>query len=281
MKDYDFAFSLGFCCTCSEALRAEGLQYASAPFDWVGISSVLQAPRAIADDFADWFDRDLLDLWDVRILGGFTTRVYRNRKTGVGFVHEFSNAEPIETHYDRERAKYDRRIARFRENLDAAHRVLAVYMELPDGRRATEAELIEARRLLSDKYPGKEFDLLYMYEDPSCPEWKEVSASDGIVVAKMDYRTFLDGTLMHVCRHDQVRSCVRAYGRVPDRRTAEEKAAFAAARQKAKSAMFGKGRFARWLNKRLLRWFRNLEAYLETQKIMPGDRPLWFDGDGK
>ena len=281
MKEYDFAFSIGFCCTCSEALRAEGLQYTSAPFDWIGIDSVLQAPKLIAADFANWFDRDLLDLWDVRILGGFATRVYRNRKTGIGFVHEFSNADPFETCYDRERTKFDRRIARFRQNLESAQRVLVVYMELPDGRRASDDTIAEARRILREKYPGKEIDLLYMYEDPDCLEWKEVSSADGITVARMDYRTFLDGRLMHVCRHDQVRACVRAYGRVPDRRTPEEKAKFAETKLRERRSMLGKGRFERWLNKRLLRWFRDLEAYLERQRIIPGDRPLWFDGDGR
>ena len=39
-KEYDFAFSLGFSCACSESLRAEGLQFASCPFDWCPIEQL-------------------------------------------------------------------------------------------------------------------------------------------------------------------------------------------------------------------------------------------------
>ena len=282
MKEYDFAFSLGFCCTCSESLRAEGLQYSSAIFDWVGVSDVLQAPRIIASDFRDWFDRDLLDLWDVRIAGGFVTRVYRNRKTGIGFVHDFSNAEPIETHYEAARAKYDRRIARFRAQFVAARRILAVYLEVPKSGCAAAADIAEARRLLASKRPDAEIDLIYMYEDPSAEKWEIVSEGGGVTVVRADYRKFLDGRLMHLCRNDQLRACLRTLAHVEDRRTPEEKAKFAELKRNERKALLGNGsRFDMWLNKKMLRLFRNIEAYLESQKIMPADRPLWFDGDGK
>lgn len=282
MKTYDFAFSLGFCCTCSESMRAEGLQYASSPFDWVGITDILQVPRVIASDFANWFDREALQLWDVRIMSGFATRVYRNMKTGIGFVHDFSNAEPIETHYDQVKAKYDRRIARFRRDLGAARRILAVYLELPKKNCAPQAEIEEARRILKTKCPEAEVDLIYMYEDPEVREWQIVREQDGITVVKMDYRVFLKDKLMHLCRHDQVRSCLRALAEVPDRRTDAEKAKFAALKTEERRQILGGGsRLNQWLNKKLLRIFRNLEEYLENQQLIPGDRPLWFDGDGK
>lgn len=282
MREYDFVFSLGYCCTCSEALRAEGLQFASFPFDWVGISSLEQAAAVVAGDFADWFDRELLDLWDVRILGGFITRVYRNRKTGIGFVHDFSNAEPIETTYDRVRQRYDRRIERFRERMRSADRILAVYLETPKSARLTDDQLESARSLLRARYPGKTIDLLYMYEDPECSHWTADPAThEGVTAVRMDYRVFLNGELMHLCRNDQVRDCVRNLVSLGNGESAESRAKFAMEKRNEIRRALGKSRFEQWINKKLRQWFRDVEAYLETQRIMPGDRPLWFDGDGK
>ena len=282
MRKYDFVFSLGYCCTCSEALRAEGLQNASFPFDWAGISSLEQAVSVVSDDFADWFDRDLLDLWDVRILGGFVTRVYRNRKTGIGFVHDFSNAEPIETTYDRVRQRYDRRIGRFRECMRSANRILAVYLETPKSARLTDDRLEAARSLLCKRYPGKTIDLLYMYEDPACSRWEaDPVVHEGVTAVRMDYRVFLNGELMHLCRNDQVRDCMRNLVSLVNAEPAEVRAKFAFEKRNELQRALGKSRFEQWVNKKLRQWFRDIEAYLETQKIMPGDRPLWFDGDGK
>ena len=279
VKRYDFAFSMGFCCTCSASLRAEGLQFASTPFDWAGFANVLQAPKAIASNFEDWFERDLLDLYDVRMMGGFVTRVYRNRKTGIGFVHDFSNAEPFEdeAHFAAVKARYDKRIARFMGSLRAAKSILAVYLESPRYGRTPDSGIEEAQRILRSSLPGAEIDVLYMYEDPEAARWREISQHDGITVVAADYRTFLDGELMHLCRDGELRDCLRRKATMDDPRADAEKARFAAAKKAEREALLGGGsRFNRWLNKNLMQTFRNLEAYLERQKLIPGDRPLWF-----
>ena len=282
MKSYDFVFSLGYCCTCSESLRAEGLQNASFPFDWIGVPSLEQAVSIVVNDFADWFDRELLDLWDVRITGGFVTRVYRNRKTGIGFVHDFSNAEPIETTYDRVRRRYDRRIERFRKCMLSSDRILAVYLEIPKAPRLSDDRIEAVRARLCARYPGKTIDLIYMYEDPDCPHWAADPVKyEGVTAVRMDYRVFLNGELMHLCRNDQVRDCLRTLASLTNGESVEERAKFEKEKRAELKRTLGKSRFEQWVNKKLRQWFRDLEAYLETQKIMPGDRPLWFDGDGK
>ena len=284
MREYDFAFSLGFCCTLTEAMRAEGLQFASAPFDWVGVSSLGQAVRLVADDFKDWFERDLLDLWDVRISGGFVTRVYKNRKTGIGFVHDFSNVDPIEEKFDAVKKSYDKRIDRFLTRVSHSKRVLAVYMELPKIGRISNACLCDFVRTLRARFPNTELDLLYFYEDPSSQKWRVEEDSGGVTVVSADYRVMLDGKIMHLCRSDQLRECLRAFVSVPDIRTDAEKAEFDAYRRRRHAEMQAgnaQTRLGRWLNKRAARLFRDIEAYLERQKLLPADRPLWFDGDGK
>ena len=281
-KEYDFAFSLGFSCACSESLRAEGLQFESCPFDWVGVTDVLQTARIVAGGFEGWLERDDLDLWDVRILGGFATRVYRNRKTGIGFVHEFSNDAGLDAAYPAVKAKFDRRIPRFLDRLRRSRRVLAVYLEVSKNPRAADATLVEARRLLSEAFPETSFDLLYLYEDPEAKTWAaEPPVADGVTVVRLDYRTYLNGEIMHLCRNGQIRDCLRTLAHVPDVRTPEQKAAFAAFKRDEMRSSLGKGWLERKVNKKLRQLFRDLESYLEGQHILPGDRPLWFDGDGK
>ena len=278
MKTYDFALPLGYCCALSQSMRTVGLQYTSLPFDWAGISSLQQSVLQIVDDFRNWFDRDLLELWDVRICGGHVSRVYRNRKTGVGFVHEFSNSRPIEKHYEEERAKFERRIERFHKAMTTAKTVLAAYLELPTGPRLADAELVAARDALAAKFPGVKFDFVYLYEDPEASGCREERVADGVTAYAFDYRMFLNGEVMHTCRMDVIQKCLAGIARVEDPRTEEEKAKFAEFKRRERTSGLGGG--SKWrqkLNKRLLRWFRTMEEYLESQHIMPGDRPLWFD----
>ena len=62
MRNFDLAFSLGFSCGCSRALRAAGLQFASYPLDWTGSPGIVESARMIASDFAGWLERDDLEV---------------------------------------------------------------------------------------------------------------------------------------------------------------------------------------------------------------------------
>lgn len=281
MKTYDFVFSLGYACAVSQALRDLGLQRGSYPFDWVGTASPLMGAQAIADGFRDWFNREDLKLWDVRFEGGFVARVYKNLRTGFGFSHEFSNAEPIETAYAAVREKYDRRIVRFMKTLRSAKRILAVYLEDPRRPRTPGADLAQARRLIAASCPGAEVELLCFYEDESCRAAELVASADGVSVAKANYRTYLDGRLMHIADRSQIAAFLRDSVTVRDRMSEDEIRALDAAKRRKLRESLGRNRLERWVNRKLKQWYRDLEVYLIGQKLIPGDRPLWFDGDGK
>ena len=282
MKTYDLALPLGYCCALSQSMRIVGLQYASLPLDWVGIVSLKHAVQLIIDDFQNWFARDLLELWEVRICGGHVSRVYRNRKNGVGFIHEFSNGHPIEKYYEEERAKYERRIQRFYKLMASVKSVFVAYLEYPNQERLSDAELITARDALQAKFPNVQIDFAYLYEDPEVQGQREERVSEGLTAYALDYRMFLNGELMHTCKMEVIQKCLAGIARVEDLRTEAEKSKFAEFKRRERLAGLGGGsKFRQKLNKRLLRWFRNMEEYLESQHIMPGDRPLWFYGDGK
>jgi len=281
MKTYDFIFSLGYACAVTQALRDIGLQRGSYPFDWIGSGSPLMGARMVANDFFDWFNREDLRLWDVRFEGGFIARVYKNMRTGFGFSHEFSNAEPIEMTYDAVKEKYDRRIARFREKMAVSKRILAIYLEVSRKARTLDADLVETRRILCEKYPHAEIDLLYIYEDETCKTAEVVSSSDGITVVKAHYRTMQDGQVMHIADRRQIVDYLRANVTIVDAMSEAEIRALDAEKRWQLRKRLGRNRLERWVNKKLKQWYRDLEVYLIGQKLMPDDRPLWFDGDGK
>ena len=108
MKNYDFCFGCGFSCGVTQALRAANLQFASLPFDWTATPSFPRAARIAAADFAHWLDREDLELIDVRH-SGINRRIYFNRRTGFGFVHDFSLFKSPDDAYAEVAAKYERR----------------------------------------------------------------------------------------------------------------------------------------------------------------------------
>lgn len=281
MKEYDFAFSLGFSCAASESLRDLGLQRQSLPFDWTGSPSLRASVDMIAGGFAGWFDRDALRLWDVRHEGGFIARVYKNTKTGFGFSHEFSNADPIERAYDAVREKYTRRIARLMRELKTRRRILALYMESPVRPREPDAGIAASLAVLRAQCPQAEVDLVYVCEDESCGRAEGAPGPDGATVVRAHYRTSLGGRPMHICDRSQIVGFLRGNVSVEGAMTESQLKAFDAERRRRLRAALGSNPVNRWINKKLRQWYRDLEVYLVGQHLVPGDRPLWFDGDGK
>lgn len=281
MKEYDFAFSLGFSCAASESLRDIGLQKTSLPFDWTGSPSLRASVDMIAGGFAGWFDRDALRLWDVRHEGGFIARVYKNMKTGFGFSHEFSNADPIERAYDAVKEKYDRRIARLLRELKTHRRILALYLESPVKERAPDGEIAAALSVLRAQCPQASVDLVYVCEDEACKAACGAPGPDGVTVVRAHYRTYLDGRPMHICDRSQIVRYLKENVTVAGALTEAQIRAFDAEKRRKLRMALGTNPVNRWVNKKLRQWYRDLEVYLVGQRLIPGDRPLWFDGDGK
>lgn len=276
-RTYDLAFGIGFACGVSQALRHAGLQFASFPMDWVMSPGILRSAEVIASDFAHWVDRDALELVDVRRGSGFNTRIYRNRITGFGFGHEFGDFQPFAESYPQVVEMYDRRIARLMHLLASSPHVLLVYLERPYRPCASRELILQARRLLAEKYPNTSFDLLYAYEDPSCKSLCVVSEEDGVTVLALDYRMFDDGELMHFVRWQVLADYLRRNVAVRDYRTEADRA--------RRQSVFEGGGMCRWGRKGSLRslanrWafriFRHLEKYLMARGLVQKEGPLWF-----
>lgn len=280
MREYDLAFSLGFACGCSQTLRDCGLQFASYPFDWVCSPGLSASVDVLVRDFGNWFRRENMMLWDVRITTGVISRLYRDVSNGFISVHDYSAANPIETGYGAVMERYARRIGSLFRAVVASRRTLAVYVEHPGNPRLGDDALISVRDALRAKFPESGLELLYFHEDEDTDVPKEECVADGIVAVAADYRKRLNGEILHVCRVEVLQDYCRRHIRVVDPRSPEERAAYAAKRRMSRSARFGQHGIERWFWRKVFRFYSNLEAYLQRQKLIPPDRPIRFEGKG-
>ena len=281
MKTYDFIFSLGASCAVSQSLRDAGLQFASFPFDWIASPGLMAEVEMVESGFANWFEREDLKLWDVRHEEGAVQRVYKNMRTGFGFPHEFTNAFGLDDGYEKTREKYDRRIERFFKTLRASKNALGIYLEVATRRRLPDDSLAEVRRRLAAQFPGLQLDLVYFYEDPAHRVPEVVSEMDGVTVVRAHYGKFLGGKPMHTVDRTEIVRFIHENFTVAGHDVAAEKARHEAEEKRKRKGHWGKGAMERWVNRKLFKTYRRLQDYLIEQKILPGDRPCWFEESDK
>ena len=275
MKNYDMAFSLGFSCGCSRALRKAGLQFASYPLDWTGSPGIVASARMIASDFAGWLERDDLELVDVRA-GRFGNRIYRSRRTRFGFPHEFSIFLTFDEAYGPTVEKHRRRIARLMEHVRASKRVLVAYVERPINPPAADADLVEAKRILEEKFHGVVFDLVYFCPGEETCADREVAP--GVTAVVRDYRQIVNGETWHEIDYGSIAAWLQAHAVVADPRSEAEKAAYAAKKSAEKRRRFAGERnpLRRKMNELAYKLYRHLEGMLQERGVLPRERALWF-----
>ena len=281
MRTYDSIVSLGASCGVTMSLRELGLQNVSSPFDWIGAPGLPGVVETVESDFAGWFDRDALVLWDVTHEKGVIHRHYKNVKTGFGFPHEFSNAEPFERHYEAVREKYERRIARFLSGMDEEKHVLFVYLERPFAPRLQDAELVSLRERLTAKFPKITADLLYFYAELESHDLHETVVSDSVTAVGVDYRVFHGDVLMHLTDHAPLARYLASHCALANPPSPVERKARRRQEREAYLRKFGVNPFSRWVNRKIHGWYCALEDYLITQHLLPPHKPVWFNGEGK
>ena len=277
MKTYDLIFSLGANCAVSQSLRDAGLQFSSFPFDWIGSPGLIFDVEMIESNFKDWFNREDLELWDVRHEEGAVQRIYKNTRTNFGFPHEFTNAFTFKDGYDSARKKYDRRIERFLKTLSSTKKALAIYLELATRLRISDDELSEARSRIAAKFPGLDLELVYIHEDPLCQTPEIVSERNGVMVVRAHYGKFLDGKPMHTVERSEIVRFIQSHFTVSGHDIAAEKSEYETQQRRLRRKHWGKNPVERWINRKLFKTYRRIQDYLIEQKLLPGDRPCWFE----
>ena len=277
VKTYDLAFSCGFSCGITQALREAGMQFASFPFDWTATPSFPKAARMVATDFAHWMDRDDLELVDVRH-SGINKRIYLNRRTGFGFIHDFSLFVEPDAAYAAESAKYARRIARLGKALASARRVLAIGVEWPILPPLTAATLAETKRVFETRYGNATFDLVYFHAVDGATEARVEYDANGVTVVGCEYRKYLPGgVLHHEIDSSQIAAYLKANFAVPHARSEEEKAKYAAEWKRQDAARWhGRNAFETFVNRTAFRQYRKLEKFLVRKGLVPPEPQYWL-----
>lgn len=247
-RKYDLAFAMGRACSCSQALRAAGLQFASFPFDWaepLGPDSLEVLVETIYSDFANWFEKEDLvcpskdeqATWD-----SSEADAYHNQRTGFLFPHDFARGSELDRDYDEVAKKYRRRIARLYELIKSAKRVLLVRMDTPALKFVTSANVcVDARARLMAKFPGVAFDFIYLTIDPSRPFARrlEEEVSEGVTHVAFDYACHRPEAPGYMTETHQVAKVLHARAKVRSYLTREERRNYVMKRRQARWAKYG------------------------------------------
>ena len=272
------AFSMGYSCGGTMALRRAGMQFASYPLDWTGAPGIVQGAKMIAGDFAGWLEKDDLQLVGVRG-GSFQNNIYQSRRTRFAFPHDFPRFFRLDEQFPKVVEKYARRIRRFTAELTAAKTVLAVYVGRPIDDRLPNSDLVEAKRILEAKFPLVRFEVVFFYEEVGKKDYAEESVADGITAVACDYRQLDHGEVSHAILPEVLARYLVGRFEVEDRRSDEEKARYSREKEDSRRKKFAAGgtRLDRRLNELKYRLYRWLERDLQEKGLVPRDFPLWFD----
>ena len=155
---FDLVFGLGGACSCSWALRAAKLQFASYPFDWVARVDLRGRTQIVADDFKNWLIKD--QMWFESWTQSYNNDIYHNRVTGIGFNHDFPKGVPIEESFAQVQEKYRRRIERLYADIRRSRKVLIVWIGFPGGDPVPDDHIEFCLKTFRGKFPGVEFRML-------------------------------------------------------------------------------------------------------------------------
>lgn len=267
MKKYDFVFSLGSACSCTSALRAAELQFASFPFDWLYGLNLPGRIGLIEADFNGWIDAGRLrslpsPLWHKK-------SIYENTRTGIVFNHDFPQNVPLADCIDEVAEKYNRRIERLKRLIEMSKRVLAVFVSTPLDALISDDVLKDCQARLAAKFAGRQVDLLYFHcQRGRSPREADVrSLSDGAVtVVSFDYGATKKVHYDYEIDTATVAKWLAKRYAVADYRTPEERAAYEAARRRALLKKYNaKNRYELFVNRLVYRLYRHFQKCVERK----------------
>ena len=275
---YDLAFSLGYDCNASLALRRAGLQFYSYPFDWLTRAALAARADLLARRFEGWLDSPggLDDLGPVPF-ERFAPRhrVVVDRASGLEFRHDFPLALPVADALPEVAAKYRRRADRLLESIGRADRVLAVFavgFRRPD---LAMEELVAARRVLAAAF-GDKVDVLGLADDaPGGPDRPPAAEeAEGGRVRRVSLRCLSETPQGIEVSDRALAEFLRAQVEVPDPRTPGEKRAHRELVRRREYAKYAaRTRLGMFWNKLQYRRWRALSKALQRKGILPPNEP--------
>ena len=246
MKNYDFIFSIGRACACSQSLRKAGLQLLSLPWDWLALNPESDGPDLpirlgiMETGFADWLREE--DLEFVSDHADNDKDQYRNRRYHITYLHDFPRGVPLHESFPAVKEKYDRRVARFQRLMaESKSSVLAVYMDSPVAPMADVAACREAQRRLQALYPHVKMDFLMISLEygRSFDNRTVEDLGNGLMRVAFDFKDYGPGKLDTSVETDKCAAVMKSLASVRDYRTRAEIKAMNARTRKIKMREYG------------------------------------------
>lgn len=246
MKKYDFTFSIGRACACSQSLRRAGLQLLSLPWDWVALNPKPEGPdlhirlHIMESGFSDWLQEDDLRFAGTKAENGKDQ--YRNERYSIVYPHDFPHGVPLHESYPAVKAKYDRRVNRFKRLMaDSKGSVLAVYMDTPVSPKADVETCRDAQRRIQAMYPHVKVDFLMISLESgrSFEERTIEELGDGFTRISFDFKDYRPDKPDFSVNIEQCAAAMQSVASVKDYRTSAEKKAMDERTRKVKLREYG------------------------------------------
>lgn len=279
LPSYDLAFSLGYDCNTSLALRHAGLQFHSFPFDWLKRAPLQSRVDLLARRFSGWLDPNGLVDSGAAATNRFAKRhhVVTDTATGLELRHDFPLELPIATVLPEVAAKYARRIDRLLSEIEAADRVVAVFCSGFHFPELTMEQLVAAHDSLCAAFGGK-IDVIGVTDDMPGQEnhaTRIERAAGGHVLRVSAPCASISATLQEFAVNDhKLAAVLQNLFVVPDPRSAAEKDAYRElSRRHAREKYAAKSWMGLIRNMILFRCYRTLHKKLLRLGLLPPDSP--------
>lgn len=160
---YDLFVSLGSACACATVLKLTNLRTFSSPFDWLFGSTLQNRVNILVNDFKDFINKE-----DLVYIGTREEpeprRIYKNKKNGLVFNHDFSYTNSLDEDYYGVYEKYKRRTNRLNNKIKNSNSVCFVFVQNPNERKEIlNQNLLDSYKLLENKFPHTKIKLLYLF----------------------------------------------------------------------------------------------------------------------
>lgn len=165
-EKYDLIFSLGTIPELSQLMHNMELQVFDYPFDFISGGNFLVRMSLFLLDCNRFMEQKNISVQKNTPKEGMT--LFKDIQTGFIYHNEFNPELPIENTFPSVKLKYDRYIKNLNLNINAAKKILLVYVENPQQPEDDDDNaslVLEACQKLKTKYPKKEFKILYVKND--------------------------------------------------------------------------------------------------------------------
>ena len=172
--EYDFIFSIGENCFCTDILNKNKLRITSSPFDWLTPNrdyckeNIISNLNIINNRFKDFLRKyDFIYLGDEKESG---VKIYLNNNTNLFYNHDFFIDNKFEDDYIKMKETYQRRIERLLTELESDKKNLMVYIEYYrlHNNYFNINELIDLLNAIRKTYNNENIDLLYIRHEFYC-----------------------------------------------------------------------------------------------------------------